>query len=152
MKLAIFDLDGTLNTSNKRGEFIPTDPTVNENWLRWHQAFKLEKLNTALISTASALNKAGYQIAIVSNRDESLARETYLHLCSNGFPPARTIFRQQKDNRKPCDWKADTIKLLCEFTAGEVQHFDDDAKAIKKLTDLFKGKQINYIPLLINWE
>lgn len=152
MKLAIFDLDGTLNTSNKRSEFIPTDPTINENWFRWHEAFRLEKLNTNLIKTANALYKAGYVIAIVSNRDESLAEATQLYLSNNGFPPAHTIFRQRKDKRKPCDWKADTIKLLCQYIEGDVQHFDADAIAIKKLTEFFKGRPVNYIPLHINWD
>lgn len=153
-KIALFDLDGTLNGSKRRGEFIPPPGACNAEWLRWHQAFKLEKLNQDLIMTAAAYKKAGYKIAVVSNRDTSLIEATARDLVPNGFPSlADYILRSLDDNRTPADWKVETISnmvtLLANMGRVEVHHFDDDVKVLRRLnSDLFG---VRYIPHLVQF-
>lgn len=91
LKLALFDLDGTLNTSKARKEFIPENIRDNSAWLRWHQAFRMERLNPSLIRTAAAYAHAGYSIGVVSNRDSSLITDTSIYLNNSGFPDARLV-------------------------------------------------------------
>jgi hypothetical protein len=154
IKIALFDLDGTLNGSKRRGEFIPPQGACNAEWLQWHQAFKVEKLNQDLIMTAAAYKKAGYKVAVVSNRDTSLINATACHLVPNGFPSlADYILRSLDDNRTPADWKVETIsnmvKLLTNTGRVEVHHFDDDSKVLQRLDNELFG--VRYIPHLVNF-
>lgn len=154
LKLALFDLDGTLNTSKARKEFIPENIRDNSAWLRWHKAFRMERLNLSLIRTAAAYADAGYTIGVVSNRDSSLITDTSIYLNNSGFPDARYHFRSLDDNRNTCDWKEQTIRSLLAYTDDiEVHHFDDDKKAIGRLADYYRhSSRINYIPHLVSWE
>lgn len=154
LKLALFDLDGTLNTSKTRKEFIPENPRDNAAWLRWHQAFRMERLNLPLIKTAAAYADAGFTISVVSNRDESLIRDTSIYLNNSGFPDARYHLRSLDDNRYPATWKEQTIRNLLAYGEDiEVHHFDDDKQAISKLADAYRHSlKVRYIPHLITWD
>lgn len=152
-KLAIFDLDGTINTSNARAELVPKDPRKHAAWHPWHKAFRMERLNIDLIKTAQAYHKAGYMISVVSNRDENLSMATSLHLYEANFPTARYHLRNIEDTRTTVDWKSETIQNLLAYAGKiEVHHFDDDKKALEKLTEQFKfDDDILYIPHLVSW-
>lgn len=154
MKIALFDLDNTLNSTSKRKTLIPDDPSVNENWLPWHRAFTSERVNTKLVKTAIAYSKAGYQIGVVSNRDTSLVEETRKLLGHYGFPEARYHFREQKDNRSPSQWKQHTISHLLAFCKqAEVHHFDDDCIALNRLSEQFAyPDHVLYVPHFVMWE
>lgn len=153
MKYAFFDLDGTLNGNKARVDFVPEDVTVNENWLGWHKAFKLEPMNRELITAAQALYKAGFGIGVISNRDQSLSAETYRHLNSEGFPEYISIFRQAKDHQHPSDWKFNTVQNAMLFlpNGSIVMHFDDDKKSQDKLVQRFAHSDLNYIPMYVNF-
>lgn len=153
MKYAFFDLDGTLNGSKGRGDYIPKDVRDNSAWLRWHEAFQLEPLNTSLIQTAQQLFKAGFHIIVVSNRDTSLLSKTYHYLRGNGFPEHESVLRQPEDNRHPSGWKINTIENLMRTMreGSHVMHFDDDKGAQLKLLERFQYSGTVYTPIYINF-
>lgn len=154
LKLALFDLDGTINSNTSRKQFIPEDTRDNAAWLRWHQAFRSERLNLSLIKTASAYDQAGYTVSVVSNRDDSLASDTSIYLSNSGFPSARYHFRSQHDNRTTLMWKEQTVRNLLAYSGDvEVHHFEDDLKVLERLSDLYRHSgRVLYIPHLINWK
>lgn len=154
LKLALFDLDGTLNTSKARKEFIPENTRDNSAWLRWHEAFHMERLNLDLIKTAAAYADAGYTIGVVSNRDSGLIAETRIYLNNNGFPDALYHLRTQADSRYPATWKEQTIRNLLAYSGNvEVHHFDDDKQAIQRLAGHYQhSPRVSYIPHLVSWE
>ena len=147
-KLALFDLDGTINTSNARSGFIPENHSNNAAWLDWHKAFRMERLNLSLIHTADCLAGAGYEIGVVSNRDESVMQDTQIYLKNSGFPDARYHLRSADDNRKTRDWKVSTVYNLLVYSGPvEVHMFDDDLPALKQLRERFQFNQsVQFIP------
>lgn len=148
MNIAIFDLDGTLNTSTQRKHLIPArkDIRINSAWLPWHEAFKLETLCDPLIHQAAQMHAEGWTIFVVSNRTDSLGQATGNHLMASGFPPAHYVLRGTDDNRKPTAWKANTIAvLLATMEEGHVVFFDDDVDAIAEVANCLKSRtKINY--------
>lgn len=157
-KLALFDLDGTLNGNKARGDYVPENVRINKDWLPWHKAFRLEKLNLPLINTAYRMARAGYKNIVVSNRDQLLASDTQIYLANSGFPACSYILRADDDNRRPSRWKIDTIKNLLQIgnygtEVLEVHHFDDDKKALQELEEFFgTNRMIMYIPHLVVFE
>lgn len=153
-KLALFDLDGTINTSKARKQFIPENTRDNAAWLPWHKAFRMERLNLDLIKTAAAYASAGFTVSVVSNRDDSLVTDTSIYLNNSGFPDARYHLRSAADNRYPSTWKEQTIRSLLAYAGRvEVHHFDDDKKALDRLADIYRHSlDVKYIPHLIKWE
>lgn len=147
-RLALFDLDGTLNTSSARKDFVPENAFVNSAWLEWHKAFRIERLNLSLIRTASCMAGAGYEIGVVSNRDESVSRDTCIYLENAGFPGAMYHLRSADDDRKTKDWKVTTVYNLLAYAGPvEVHMFDDDLPALKKLTERFQfNRSVQFIP------
>ena len=147
-KLALFDLDGTINTSNARSGFIPENRNNNAAWLGWHKAFRMERLNLSLIRTADCLASAGYEIGVVSNRDESVMQDTQIYLKNSGFPDARYHLRSADDNRKTKEWKISTVYNLLVYSGPvEVHMFDDDLPALKQLRERFQFNQsVQFIP------
>ena len=147
-KLALFDLDGTINTSNARSGFIPENRNNNAAWLGWHKAFRMERLNLSLIHTADCLADAGYEIGVVSNRDESVMQDTHIYLKNASFPDARYHLRSANDNRKTRDWKVSTVYNLLVYSGPiEVHMFDDDLPALKQLCKRFQFNQsVQFIP------
>lgn len=154
LKLALFDLDGTINSNTSRKDFIPENTRDNAAWLRWHQAFRMERLNLSLIKTAAAYDQAGYTVAVVSNRDDSLASDTSIYLNNSGFPDARYHLRSQNDNRTTLLWKEKTVQHLLAYSGDvEVHHFEDDRKVLERLSDLYQhSNRVLYIPHLVNWK
>lgn len=153
-KLALFDLDGTINTSKARNTLIPENVRDNASWLPWHKAFRMERLNLGLIKTAAAYSDAGFIVSVVSNRDNSLITDTCTYLHNSGFPDARYHFRFAEDNRHPSTWKEQTVRnLLAYIGPVEVHHFDDDKKALDRLADAYRHSlDVKYIPHLVKWE
>lgn len=143
MNIAIFDLDGTLNTSTQRKHLTPAkkDIRTNSAWLPWHEAFKLETLCDPLIRQAAELYEAGWTIFVVSNRTDSLGEATGNHLMASGFPPAHYVLRNTDDNRHPTAWKSNTIAvLLATMKEGHVVFFDDDTNAIAEVANCLKSR------------
>lgn len=153
-KLALFDLDGTINTSSARSALVPADSRNNEAWLGWHKAFRMERLNLPLIKTASAMAGAGYDIGVVSNRDVSVADDTRIYLKNSGFPDARYHLRNAEDHRKTKDWKFSTVHNLLVYAGPvEVHMFDDDKAALKALYERFQFSQdVRFIPHLVEFK
>lgn len=147
-KLALFDLDGTINTSNARSALVPENRFNNAEWLGWHKAFHMERLNHSLIRTAYCMAEAGYDIAVVSNRDESVMQDTYIYLRNSGFPNASYHMRSAEDNRKTRDWKISTVYNLLVYSGpAEVHMFDDDLPALKQLCERFQfNRSVQFIP------
>jgi hypothetical protein len=147
-KLALFDLDGTINTSNARSGFIPENRNNNAAWLGWHKAFHMERLNLSLIRTADCLAGAGYEIGVVSNRDESVMQDTHIYLKNAGFPDAHYHLRNADDNRRTRDWKVSTVYSLLVYSGPvEVHMFDDDLPALKQLRERFQfNHPVQFIP------
>ena len=147
-KLALFDLDGTINTSSARSALVPENRTNNAAWLGWHKAFRMERLNLSLIHTASCMSAAGYEIGVVSNRDESVMQDTHIYLKNSGFPDARYHMRSADDNRKTKEWKFSTVYNLLVYSGPvEVHMFDDDLPALKQLCERFQfNRSVLFIP------
>lgn len=147
-KLALFDLDGTINTSNARSALIPENRTNNAAWLGWHKAFRMERLNLSLIHTARCMAKAGYEVGVVSNRDVSVENDTRIYLGDSGFVASQYHLRSADDNRKTRDWKVSTVYNLLVYSGpAEVHMFDDDLPALKELCQRFLyNKEVQFIP------
>lgn len=147
-KLALFDLDGTINTSSARSALVPENRNNNAAWLGWHKAFRIERLNLSLIRTARCMAGAGYEIGVVSNRDESVMQDTQIYLKNSGFPEARYHMRSADDNRKTKEWKISTVYNLLVYSGPvEVHMFDDDLPALKQLCERFQFNQsVQFIP------
>ena len=147
-KLALFDLDGTINTSSARSALIPENRNNNTAWLGWHKAFHMERLNLSLIHTARCMAGAGYEIGVVSNRDESFTSDTQIYLKNCGFPDAHYHLRSADDNRKTKEWKISTVYNLLVYSGPvEVHMFDDDLPALKQLCERFQFNQsVQFIP------
>lgn len=156
-RLALFDLDNTLNTTSNRKPLVPYhDIRNNAEWLPWHAAFHSERLNLPLIATASAYKAAGFQIAIVSNRDLSMAGETSIKLITSGWPKeCRYHLRSIDDHRHPSEWKLDTIQKLVDYAEPlELHLFDDDKSVLMKLAEQYRFSRdsVNFIPHYVNFE
>ena len=145
-KLALFDLDGTINTSSARSALVPENRTNNAAWLGWHKAFRMERLN--LIRTASCMSAAGYEIGVVSNRDESVMQDTHIYLKNSGFPDARYHMRSADENRKTKEWKISTVYNLLVYSGPvEVHMFDDELPALEQLCERFQfNRSVLFIP------
>lgn len=152
-KLVLFDLDKTLNGSKARVKFIPEDTKVNANWLPWHKAFRGERMNLPLILTAAAYKAAGYDVAVVSNRDSSLTMDTRSYLQHAGFPLARYFLRDIDDNRTTRMWKVATINSILAYAEPmEVHLFDDDKGVLQDLREQYAfNKEILFIPHLVEF-
>ena len=155
-KLALFDLDNTLNTTRYRKKLVPHhDIRNNAEWLSWHEAFHSERLNLSLITTAAAYKDAGFEIAVVSNRDSSLINETQVKLVNTGWPKdCRYHLRSIDDNRHPSQWKLETIQNLLDYAEPiEVHVFDDDKSVLLKLGERFRfNRNVHFIPHNIQFE
>jgi phosphoglycolate phosphatase-like HAD superfamily hydrolase len=139
IRLALFDLDSTLNSGDRRKDFIPTDTRINANWLDWHKAFRMERLNHNLITTAAGYAAAGYKIGVVSNRDNSLIQDTRVYLGNSGFPEAQFFLRSGDDNRRTKAWKLDTFNSILAFIGpAEVHIFDDDGPMLDALSERYR--------------
>lgn len=135
-KLAIFDLDSTLNGIKAREHLVPANPRINQNWLPWHKAFATEKTNVALIDTMRSLARKGWEIAVVSNRCESLVDEIDSWFENLGIdkPPISFFLRQSDDHSHPTLWKINKLRTLLAYHKAEiVLVFDDDVKAIEAI-------------------
>lgn len=154
-KIALFDLDGTLNSSHKRAAYIPEDVRNNAAWMGWHNAFHMENLNLELIKTAQGYKRAGYDIAVVSNRNHDLRQETDIQLRCACFPiGAKFFLRHSDDNRHTRQWKVETVKSILALAGPiEIHHFDDDKKALGELEEFFAhSKDVFYIPHFITFK
>ncbi|ARB11776.1 hypothetical protein CB1_49 [Pectobacterium phage vB_PatP_CB1] len=155
-KLALFDLDNTLNTTCYRKKLVPHhDIRNNAEWLPWHKAFHSEPLNLRLITTAAAYKDAGFEIAIVSNRDNSLIEETRVKLANAGWPmDCRYHLSSIDDHRHPSQWKLETIQNLLDYAEPiEVHVFDDDKSVLMKLGERFRfNRDVQFIPHNIQFE
>lgn len=153
-KLALFDLDSTLNTVKNRSGYVPENTGNNAAWLGWHKAFRMEKLNLDLIKTAKAYKQAGYEIAVVSNRDSSLAVDTKIYLSNSGFPEGKYFLRNIDDNRHTSDWKTSTIFHLLAFSEPvEVHIFDDDKRMLNRVTEKYEHHDsVFVVPHLIEFK
>lgn len=155
MKIAIFDLDGTVNTSHKRKHLIPARSQVsNAAWAEWHEAFELEDLCMPVIKQAAELYASGYTIFVVSNRSDYLADATDKVLMAAGFPPAHYVLRSKDDHRHPLVWKTNTVAvLLATMQSGRVMFYDDDANAIHEVAGaLEKRTDIIYNGVVVQIE
>ncbi len=136
-KLAIFDLDNTLNSTIHRQHLIPDDPTLNQNWLPWHKAFNLESANLPLIKTLERLREDKWKIIVCSNRCESLIGET-----EKWFKGIHTysrideyILRSPYDHTPPTEWKARAIGDLFRLSTPAVTLiFDGDLEALDSVS------------------
>lgn len=154
--IAIFDLDGTLNSTKARIELVPDNSRDNKAWIPWHAAFALEELNYGLIDTAMAMNASGTDILVVSNRNDQFSFDTQKHLRNSGFPATAMVLRDDYDYRSTKSWKVDTIKNLVLLLREEVviHHFDDDKPVLKSLTEYFRSNRpyVHYVPHLVEFK
>lgn len=142
-KIILCDLDGTLNTNNRRGEYIPANDKSNEAWLPWHKAFEREILNESLIETLNSLQKIGYELVLVTNRDHSVKEKTIEYLKRNGLNTKGIIgfFRDSNEETQSATvWKASMLSTLLRIleTDTHVIWFDDDKKAFKLVGNFHK--------------
>lgn len=147
-RLALFDLDNTLNTTSSRKKLVPHDDIRNNAaWLPWHEAFHSERLNLPLITTACGYKDAGFELAVVSNRDNSLIDETRIKLINTGWPKdCRYHLRAIDDHRHPSQWKRETIENLLAYAEPvEVHIFDDDKSVLMKLQERFRFSRSVFI-------
>ncbi len=135
-RIAIFDLDNTLNSTVHRNYLIPKDPTVNENWLPWHTAFTNEVPNLPLLNTMERLSLDRWKIIVCSNRCESLIGRTadwfkeHARLASIDH----YFLRNPNDHTPPSEWKSKTLDTLLTLSNAAITLvFDDDLKALESI-------------------
>lgn len=126
--LYLFDLDGTLADCRHRLHLIPHD------WPAFHATCVYDKPIVSNISTMLALLMAGYEVWIVSGRNESARRQTMLwlrtHTCVN-FPEHHVMMRPNGDYRPDDEVKQDVLdNMLDEDRARIVAVFDDRQRVV----------------------
>jgi phosphoglycolate phosphatase-like HAD superfamily hydrolase len=111
MKCFIFDLDGTLADNSHRWHHV----SKSGDWDSYYAACPADKPIQHIIEIARALYKAGFKIAIVTGRSETIREETVQWLLGQGILYDELIMRKKTDRRRNSELKLaalDELKLL----------------------------------------
>lgn len=142
-RIIFCDLDGVLNGNSMfRKEYIPKDPTNQNEWLNWHQAWVHEPLNQKGIDMVKTLLTPESILVSLSNRSKLLDAET-----NQRFKEAGLTFDLIHNRSSNLGGSAATFKLeamlalIPMFCMGakvsmdqvEVFLFDDDSSVINKI-------------------
>lgn len=128
--MIVYDLDGTLRDTTPADEFVPEDPSKQENWHGWQIA--VNGWGTPIADVVEQYKKdcAGDEhVRIVT----SSAFGTQEWLRKHGLPqPTHIIERGEGDNRLPLNYKLDFVEknLVCI-----TKWVDDSAKVCDYLNE-----------------
>lgn len=133
LPVVIFDLDGTLSNAEHRLHFIKTEPKY---WMDFYEASKNDTPIPSAVTIARSLARAGYDIHILSGRNEVVREDTIQWLVRNGIPCHRLLMRGKEDRRSDVDLKGGWIEEY-GYTPGNVLCvFEDRARLVEFYRDM----------------
>lgn len=127
MKCFIFDLDGTLADDSHRHHHI----SKSSDWDAYYAACPDDKPIQHMIEVAKALHAAGFKIAIVTGRSETIRAETEAWLLAHGVLWNELMMRKRSDRRRNSELKQSAVKRLREKGYKILMVFEDLMPAVK---------------------
>ena len=127
MKCYIFDLDGTLADDSHRAHHIASG---TKDWDAYYAACPYDKPIEHVIALATALQKNGYAIVIVTGRSETVRAETERWLMQQGVMFSELIMRKKGDFRKNSEVKIAALHDLRAKGYFPLMGFDDLQAAV----------------------
>lgn len=139
MKIATFDMDGTLANVDHRRHLVERQPGEKRDFEAFYQAMGKDTINQDVAAIAKALKSAGWRIYICTGRPQMYWDLTYDWLNENGFS-YDSLFMRPDSQRfvKDCDVKAEMlgrIKWMHVDKIEEMVAFDDRDQVVKMWRD-----------------
>jgi len=97
MRVAVFDVDGTLMNIQHRRHYVAGP---DKDWPAFFRAMDLDTINDHVFQLAHALKNDGYEIVVVSGRNER-HREITEHQLAFGKLQYKTLIMRPDDNYDP---------------------------------------------------
>ena len=127
MKLFTFDLDGTLADDSHRWHHVER----SNDWDAYYAAASDDKPIEHVLAVARSLLAAGYKLAIVTGRSESIRRETEAWLLAHGVLYDVLIMRKKGDRRRNSELKISALHELRAKGYLPLMAFEDLEPAVK---------------------
>jgi phosphoglycolate phosphatase-like HAD superfamily hydrolase len=127
VKCYIFDLDGTLADDSHRWHHV----TKTGDWEAYYAAATEDKPISHVIEVAKALQSAGFFIAIVTGRSESIRAETEDWLLAHGILFQELIMRKRTDRRRNSELKLEALETLRAKGYMPLMVFEDLPAAVR---------------------
>jgi len=96
-RVAVFDVDGTLMDINHRRHFVSGE---KKDWKSFFDFMQFDTINDHVFQLAHALKNDGYEIVVVSGRNER-HREITEHQLAFGKLEYKTLIMRPDDNYEP---------------------------------------------------
>ena len=127
IKLAVFDLDGTLSNCEHRRHYVMTKP---KNWPAFNRKMHLDTPYQDIILMSQILQQAGFMNVMATGRGAENREVTTKWLVEHQVPFSKLYMRPEKDSRSDDIVKVEILNQIIDEYGKPVYWFDDRQQVV----------------------